>query len=102
MGEWYRTVDSVSRLDRDHRATRLLDFIDAPDFRGRGSVEFQREVILASDSSYDDVDRYRYTIRNMVLTFEEEPNPMSSFDFRYNVITRPLTACSALGIYPGF
>lgn len=54
------TTHDVFRY-RDSRATRLLDFIDQPHWRGRGSFYFQHS------NSYSYVDRYRYQIRHLSL-----------------------------------
>jgi len=50
---------------RDPAATRLLDFIDRPDWKGKGSISFHHEY--RGDRSYKVVDKYRYSIRHLVI-----------------------------------
>lgn len=52
---------------RDPRATRLLDFIDRPSWKGVGAETF------ADDESYKNVDNYRYRMQHII------------FDLRYNI-----------------
>lgn len=52
---------------RDPRATRLLDFIDRPSWKGVGAETF------VGDESYNNVDRYRHKMQHIV------------FDLRYNI-----------------
>lgn len=50
---------------RDCHATRLLDFIDRPDWVGTGSKSFQTD---GRNRLFGDVDSYRYSIQHLVLT----------------------------------
>jgi hypothetical protein len=82
---WFRSLDHMSNLERDYRATRLLDFIDAPECKGQGSLEFQIKISQFDEGSYDHdcVDKYRYTIRHLVFTLDSEERPVSSLAFRH-------------------
>jgi hypothetical protein len=47
--------------DRDERASRLLDYRDIPEWKGKGPED------VRYDKSYNDVDNYRYEIRHLVF-----------------------------------
>lgn len=49
---------------RDPRATRLLDFVNNPDWTGTGSLHFE------SSRAYDHVDEYRHLIRHLALKID--------------------------------
>ncbi len=51
--------------NRDPRATRLLEFIDRPGWKGKGSSNFKW------DKSYSYVDKHRHRIQHLVLSAEE-------------------------------
>lgn len=68
--EWLDDLAYGSRGDRDYLATRLLDFRDSPDWKGQGSPEFKRYV-ERFDTSYEPVNKYRYTIRHLVFKMGE-------------------------------
>jgi hypothetical protein len=78
-------MDFLGRRERDYRATRLLDFIDSPNLRGKGSMEFQLRLARFYDGSYNNVDQYRYTIRHLVFMVGYEGMPFCSLAFQYNV-----------------
>lgn len=80
LREWFRSIAFASREDRDPRATRLLDFVDTPLFRGKGSLDFQTDV---DDNSYDSVDKYRYTLRHLVLMVDSDELDNKSLALRY-------------------
>jgi hypothetical protein len=48
-------------LVRDDRASRLLDYIDIPEWKGKGPED------VCYDKSYNHVDNYRYEIRHLVF-----------------------------------
>lgn len=75
LREWFRDLDWKSREDRDHRATRLLDFTDLPLFKGRGSFIFSEEF---NELSYKCVNEYRYQIRHLVFIVDVGSRPTSS------------------------
>ncbi|PMD48558.1 hypothetical protein L207DRAFT_505586 [Hyaloscypha variabilis F] len=82
--EWLHDMDFLGRRERDYRATRLLDFIDSPNLRGKGSMEFQLRLARFDDGSYNNVDQYRYTIRHLVFMVGYEGMPFCSLAFQYN------------------
>lgn len=65
------TREDVERMElkgqelRDRYATRLLDFVDRPDWVGKGSKKFQ---INSQDQEFGDIDSYRHTIQHLVFT----------------------------------
>jgi hypothetical protein len=50
-----------ARRERDERASRLLDYRDIPEWKGKGPED------VCYDKSYNDVDNYRYEIRHLVF-----------------------------------
>jgi len=61
---------------RDPTATRLLNFIDRPDWKNKGSESFINR--FGQDSSYTDVDTYRHLIQNLVLKSDFKYMPFQS------------------------
>jgi hypothetical protein len=58
---WQALVRERAGRERDDRASRLLEYFDIPEWKGKGPED------VCYDKSYNDVDNYRYEIRHLVF-----------------------------------
>lgn len=64
------------RQERDPWATRILDFVDTPSWKDKGSETFQRKFPL-QETQAQYVNLYRHTIRKLVI--RHQPNASRHF-----------------------
>jgi hypothetical protein len=70
--EWFHKLDFNHRSYRDYRATRLLEFVDSPEWKCKGSELFRN---YGNDSSYQHIDEYRHIIRHLVFRMGDNEKP---------------------------
>jgi hypothetical protein len=84
---WTGTLDVQWEDLRDPRATRLLDFIDRPEWKNTGSWYFEDAI------GYEHCDEYRHLIRRMVIVadpvFDLDDRPDSDWGLKIDWQTLP-------------
>ena len=65
-----RLSESEWRLLRDPLATRLLDFVDEPDWENRGSKFFRQNP---SATAFQGIDKFRYLIKSICIMLNKSP-----------------------------